>query len=192
MSAETLTFVLTGIMGGWLLTLSLLFASVVRHLGAMEATLVTASKGEQFDFAADGPELMSELPRGVVRVLAEHGVDSQAEHVVFFASAGCGPCLDRAKEYSQSHTGRNGHLVTLISGQYAEGVDELRQLLGGVSTAFITDPDAREVVKLANINSTPFIFRIANGKVIDKRYVGSARDIEKMTIAATPAAPSPN
>ena len=102
MHSETLAYVLIGTMGVWLLLLSLLFASVVRHLGAMEATLVTVSKGEQFDFAADGPPLMSEVPRGVVRVLGEHGIEGETDYVVFFASAGCAPCLERAREFAAS------------------------------------------------------------------------------------------
>ena len=192
MRSETLAFVLIGGMGVWLLLLSLLFASVVRHLGAMEATLVTVSKGEQFDFAADGPELMSEVPRGVTRVFTEHDVADDADLVVFFVSAGCAPCLERAREFAESDPSRSraARLVTLVSGLYTEGIEELRELLGPASVALIADPDAREVAKLTNINSTPFVFRIANGKIIDKTYVGSSQDLQRM-IAAVPVG-SPN
>ena len=187
MHSGTLAYVLIGTMGVWLLLLSLLFASVVRHLGAMEATLVTASKGERFDFEADGPDLMSEIPRGVTRVFAEHGVEGGADCVVFFASAGCGPCLERAREFRASGASRGARLVTLVSGQYAEGIDELRELLGPASLAVITDPDAREIAKLANINSTPFAFRVVNGKITDKTYVNSSKDLEKMVTTAVAA-----
>ena len=81
--------------------------------------------------------------------------------------------------------------MTLVSGQYTEGIEELRELLGPASLAVITDPDAKEILKLTNINSTPFVFRVANGKITDKTYVSSSQDLERM-VATVPVGSSPN
>jgi len=189
--SQTVVYVLVAVLAAWLLVLSLLFASVVRHLGAMEATLVTVSKGERFDFSTDGPALMSEVPRGIARVLGEQGVDAGGAYAVLFVSAGCAPCLERAREFAASGAAPDARLVTLISGHYDEGAEELRQVLGAMSAAVVRDPDAREIAKLANINSTPFAFRVTNGKITDKSYIGSSGDLRRM-VAAVPVGSSPS
>jgi hypothetical protein len=178
------------VFGVWLLTLSVLFAAVVRHLGTMQATMVGIARGMPFDFAADGPDLMSEVPGPVRETLAGYGIAGDANLVVLFVSTSCDPCLERVEEFSRSPAGAGARLVVLAAGRDPDRVARFRDLLGPSSAAFVTDPAAHETVTALHIQSTPFALRMSNGRIVEKTYVSSAADVEAL-LKHVPARPSP-
>jgi len=185
---DTLLWTALAVAAGWLLVLSVLFAAVVRHLGTMQATMLGIAAGRTFDFEADGPELMSPLPDDVRGLFARSGVDAASTHVVLFVSTTCDPCIERAEEFSRSPLAAGAGVVVLATGRESEHSDRLRELLAPAAAAFIPDPDAHETAKALNINSTPFAFRVANGAVVDKTYVSSAKELEELLKPALTAA----
>lgn len=187
--AETVPLVLLAVLGGWLVVLTVLFAAVVRHLGTLEATMLGIAGGTRFDFDADGPAVGSELPGEVGELLARHEVDPLAEAVVLFASTSCGSCLERAEEFSRTPAAAGAGLVVLAAGRDPQRAAELRQVLAPATAVFVTDPDAHEIVRRLEVNSTPFAVRIAAGTVTGKAYVRVGDDIAELLAAGSGAEP---
>ncbi|WP_433063788.1 hypothetical protein [Dactylosporangium sp. CS-033363] len=185
-------FVVTAlvVLAVWLLVLSVLFASVVRHLGSMQATMLGIAAGNPFDFASDGPELMRPLPEGVRELFAREGVGPAADHVVLFVSGACEPCQERVEAFSQSPAAAGARLIVLAAGRDTEKVEQMRAVLAPSTVAFFTDPDAHEAVQALNIKSTPFAFRLREGKVVEKAYVSSAAALEDLLRPVAMAAPA--
>jgi hypothetical protein len=176
--------------GVWLMVLTVLFAAVVRHLGALEATMLGIAGGTRFDLDADGPAVGSDLPAEVAGLLARHEVDPQADAVILFVSTTCGSCLERAAEFSRSPASAGAGLVVLAAGRNQQRAAELREVLAPSAAAFITDPDAHEIVNLLDINSTPFAVRLAAGTVTGKAYVRAGEDIVDLLTAGSGAEPA--
>jgi hypothetical protein len=175
---QTAVIAVLAVFGAWLLTLSVLFAAVVRHLGTVQATVLGMAAGKPFDFASDGPELTGELPGTVRDLLVEHGVAPDTDAVVLSLSTGCDPCFERTEEFSRSPAAENARLVVLATGHDSDRLAQLRAMLEPLSLAFVTDPAALDAAKTLAIKSTPFAFRISAGRVVDKTYVASAADLQ--------------
>lgn len=167
----------------WLLVLTVLFAAVVRHLGALQ---VAAGAGESptggFNFDTDGPWIPSPLPDRAAAALGRAGV-AAADFVAVFFSAGCGTCLERAHGIADLEPDR-ARTVFLIGGSHRP--DPLADLLAALEPTgapILTDPDAHDIAKSLGIQSTPFAFRVRDGQVVGKVYVRSEADLE--TLAAS-------
>lgn len=171
----------------WLLVLTILFAGVVRHLGAMQA----AGTGDQAPrggwlFDTDGPWIPSELPDRARAALQTNGIQTDDLTATFFSSR-CGPCVERATEVAAvvADPTRN---VFLVTGAQPEAVQNMREILQATGARILTDPDAHDVVKSLDISSTPFAFRIVDGQVVGKAYLRNVDDYSDLAGMSVEAA----
>lgn len=167
----------------WLLALSLLVAGLVRHLGTLQAVgsanLQAPAGGFLYD--TDGPWIPSELPGRVLSAFTAYGIQTHDMTVTFFSS-GCGSCIERATNVAKAVEDPDRN-VFLITGAHAETSRELRSILAPSGAPMLTDPEAHDIVKTMEINSTPFAFRVIDGQVVSKAYLRTVDDYR--TVAST-------
>lgn len=179
-----LTNVLLAVGLVWLLTLTVLFASVVRHLGAIQAVGTNGqapSGGWLFD--TDGPWIPSSLPDRARAILQASGVQIDDLIVTFFSSR-CGPCVERATEVAAG-VAEPAHNLFLVTGNQADAVRTMRDILEPTGAPILTDPHAHDIVKSLTISSTPFTFRVVGGQVVGKAFLRDFDDYRNL--AAVPA-----
>jgi hypothetical protein len=165
----------------WLLALTVVLAGVVRHLGALQvANVLTTAPQGGFNFDTDGPWLNSPLPDRAAEAFRRAGVGA-ADFVAVFFSAGCGTCLERADGIAGTKPDPE-RIVFLIGGSHRpEPLADLRAVLEPVGAPILTDPDAHDIAKSLNIQSTPFAFRVVAGQVVGKVYVRTDADLATLT-----------
>lgn len=165
----------------WLAVLSVLFSSLVRQLGSMQAAILGFAGKQHFDFDADGPELHSRMSERLRSILTDHDFDPESNFVALFMSAGCGPCRERAAEIAGLPRHQLGTFITIIAGDASKSTgDDLKALLAQASAIQIGDPDAHDIARLININSTPFAFRVERGTFVAKTYVRKLDDLVRL------------
>ena len=168
----------------WLLVLTFLFAGLARHAGAVQAAGGAAKPPEGgFLLDTDGPWIPSEFPARAREILQASGIGLADLTITFFSST-CGPCVERAAQIATTgpDPARN---VFLVTGANATAVAEMRRILAPAAAAVLCDPDAHNVVKSLEINSTPFTVRVVDSQVVGKAYVRSLADYQN--IADIPA-----
>lgn len=159
----------------WLLAVTVLLAAVVRHLGALQAAGAVSDAPEgAFNFDTDGPWIPSAVPERGTTALARAGFAAR-DYVAVFFSAGCGTCLERAQAIAQEGVDSE-HTLFLLTGTRERALDDLRRVLEGTGATLLTDPEAHDVVKALEIQSTPFAFRVIDGDVVGKAYLRTIED----------------
>jgi hypothetical protein len=159
----------------WLLVVTVLLAGVVRHLGGLQAAGVLTDASEVgFNFDTDGPWIPSVLPERAVAALSRAGF-VERDYVAVFFSAGCGTCLDRAQAIAKAGIDVDRTLF-LLTGSRERALDDFRQVLEPTGATLLADPEAHDIVKALDIQSTPFAFRVTDRQVVGKAYVRSVGD----------------
>ena len=168
----------------WLLVLTFLFAGLARHAGAVQAAGGAAKAPEGgFLLDTDGPWIPSEFPELARKILQASGIGLGDLTITFFSSS-CGPCLERAAQIAATGPDPARNLF-LVTGASTTAVAEMRRILAPAGAPVLSDPDAHNVVKSLEINSTPFTVRVVDGQVVGKAYVRGLADYQN--IADIPA-----
>lgn len=168
----------------WLLVLTLLFAGLAQHAGAVQATGSAAKAPEGgFLLDTDGPWIPSECPARTRQILQTNGIGLADLTITFFSST-CGPCLERATQIATTSPDPACN-VFLVTGSNATTVGEMRRILVPVGAPVLYDPDAHDLVKSLEINSTPFAIRLVDGKIVGKGYIRELADYQN--VSAIPA-----
>ncbi len=168
----------------WLLVLTFLFVGLARHAGAVQAAGGAAKAPEGgFLLDADGPWIPSEFPERAREILQASGIGLGDLTITFFSST-CRPCVEQAAQIAAAgpDPARN---VFLVTGANTAAVAEMRRILAPAGAPVLSDPDAHNVVKSLEINSTPFTVRVVDGQVVAKAYVRRLADYQN--IADIPA-----
>lgn len=164
----------------WLLALTVLLAGLIRHVATLSlagsAAPVDGSAG--FNFETDGPWVPSALPEKVVDVFRIAKVSTDDLVAVFF-SAACKSCLERAEDIARSDIDPE-RVVFLLAGHHPEGLENLREALEPTRAQLLLDPDAHDVVKSLDINSTPFAFRVLDSEIVAKTYIRGIDDFTRL------------
>lgn len=170
----------------WLLMLTLAVAGLTRHMGAIKAASVggTAPEGGWL-FDTDGPWIPSDLPPRAAAAFGSNGLETNDLVVTFFSSR-CGTCLERAEEISAVTEGVTSN-VFLVTGSDPDSVEEISSILARAKGQVITDPDAHDIVKSLDISSTPFAFRVVEGRVVAKAFIRSVDDYTRLAKQDLPA-----
>lgn len=159
----------------WLLVLTVAFLGVVRHLGAVAAANVGAAPRQGGAlFETDGPWIPSDLPERAVTAFRTHRIQTDNVTVTFFSSR-CGNCLEMAESVVAASDGSRDN-VFLVTGSDPEPVAEMKRVLTPASAPILSDPDAHDIVKSLDINSTPFTFRVTDGQVVAKAFLADVSD----------------
>lgn len=159
----------------WLVALTLVVVGLARHQAILQLASITGPP--RIDMDADGPEVGSEVPDEVIRLLNESapGWSVAQPAVILFMSASCGPCRDVATSAVERR-----ELLTdvtfLVAGRQNVSKD-LVELLRPTGRPVILNPEAQDIVRLMNIHSSPFAFAIAQGKVDGKRFIRTVEDV---------------
>lgn len=156
----------------WLLVLTVAFAGIVRHLAAMQVAGVGSAAPEGgWLFDTDGPWVPSALPDRAAAALHGHGIPTD-DLVVTFFSAHCGSCLERASQVAAVLTdpARN---VFLVTGTNPDSRGDVARILAPTGVPIVTDPDAHDVVKSLDINSTRSRSGSATGRSSPRRSSGA-------------------
>lgn len=159
----------------WLLALTVAFVGIVRHLGAVQAagtSIKPPDGGWLFD--TDGPFIPSDLPDRAIPLLNSAGVDPRNLIVTFFSS-GCVSCVEHARSIAASVRDPSNSLF-LVTGRDKKLVAAMESILEPSRAKILFDPDAHDFVKSLGINSTPFVVRIADGRVVDKAFIRDVTD----------------
>jgi hypothetical protein len=173
----------------WLLGLTVLFAGVVRHLGAMQAAVTTASTPQsELLVDTDGPWIPSAVPDRTRAALIAGGVLARDLTVTFFSSS-CSICFDRATQIAKAVREPDRH-VFLVTGSHPESLTKMRGILEPAGAPILGDPYAHDAVKALEINSTPFAVRIVDDQVVGKAYVRGLDDY--LRVAAPTPTPYPS
>jgi hypothetical protein len=176
-----------GVLAAWMLVLSLLYAGLVRFV----ATLGLAREAGALpllpiDFDADGPEIGASLPADVVNVFSGHGRSLNNSQVLLLFSPGCGTCLSVAEEVSQlPRTTTVGSVFLVVGPSVGDATDDLRRALKDCDGPVIDGADARTVMRALDINSVPFAVRVAEGRVVQKRFLRQGNSVADMFRAET-------
>jgi hypothetical protein len=164
----------------WLLALTLLVAAIVRHLATFRVTALAAGGAPTgFSFDTDGPWIPSALPLRASEAFDAAGVSTDDFVAAFFA-ASCKSCLKRAEDIARRGVERQ-RTVFLITGNHPEGLDNLGAVLGQTGAPLLFDPDAHDIVKSLEINSTPFAFRVSGREIVAKTYIRSVEDLVRIS-----------
>lgn len=169
----------------WLLALTIAFLGVTRYVGAIQAT---AAGGQAPDggwlFDTDGPWVPSPLPSRASGAFRGFDIQTDDLTATFFSSR-CGSCLERAEDVARAMTDptRNVFLVTGIDPDPEGGVS---RILATTGAPIIVDPDAHDIVKSMDINSTPFTFRVIDGQVVSKAFIRDLDDYLRVVNEAFP------
>jgi hypothetical protein len=70
--------------------------------------------------------------------------------------------------------------VILLTGSYPEGLASLGDAFRDAGAVMLFDPDAHDVVKSLDINSTPFAFRVVDSEIVAKTYIRTADDFRRL------------
>lgn len=85
-------------------------------------------------------------------------------------------------------TARN---VFLVAGD-EDGAKDLCDILRVTGVTIMLNPEAQNIIKALDINSTPYTFRVVEGQVVAKSYLHGAADYQRMlTTGDVPAAATP-
>jgi hypothetical protein len=165
----------------WLGILTLVVVLLVRQIGLLTVRLSVVGQARAFSLANDGPEVGSNVPEEVASALPD--VEGERAYVVLI-SATCTPCRElvagiRQHDFEQT-------IVTLVPG-HEEMADELMALLPSGIRA-VRDPEATELARALDIQSTPFAVEVERGAVTRKAYLHSASDLIEFV---GPEIPSP-
>jgi hypothetical protein len=156
------------VMTAWLVILSVLLLLSIRQIGILTVRL--SMDGERFSLDKDGPEIGSNLPAEVIKIVPE--VESLDANFMLL-SASCNPCRDLAANLGEYTF--PAKIIVLLAGreELAEG------LVSMLPSDFqiVRDPEATQVAAAFHIESTPFGVGITNGKVIQKAYLHSKDDL---------------
>ena len=152
----------------WLGVLTLALVLTVRQIGILTVRLSQA--GESFSVDADGPEVGSDIPSEVRKILP--GIETRVANFVLLSS-NCNPCRELA-------TKLDGHyfdtpVITLLAGR-KELADGLASLLP-TDFQILRDPAASQLAAAFQIQSTPFAVTVAAGKARNKAYLHSLDDL---------------
>ena len=156
------------LMAAWLVVLTLLLLLSIRQIGILTVRL--SMNGERFSVDQDGPEIGSDLPVEVIKIVP----DAESLDASFMLlSASCNPCRDLAANLG----GHPFHakIIVLLAGRQ-ELADGLVSMLPS-DFQIVRDPEATQVAAAFHIQSTPFGVAIANSKVIQKAYLHSKDDL---------------
>ncbi|MAU00709.1 MAG: hypothetical protein CL608_26490 [Anaerolineaceae bacterium] len=152
----------------WLGVLTVALVLTVRQIGILTVRLSQA--GESFNVDTDGPEVGSDIPSEVRKILP--GIETSVVNFILLSS-NCNPCRELA-------TKLDGHsfdapVITLLAGR-KELADGLASLLPS-GFQVLRDPAASQVAAAFQIQSTPFAVAVAAGKVRSKAYLHSLDDL---------------
>ena len=159
----------------WLVALTVVVVGLARHQAIVQ--LANVAGPPRLNMDADGPEVGSEVPGEVIRLLDDSAPrwSDYGRSVVLFMSASCGPCRDVAaaivgqREFSADVT-------FLIAGRRDVSRD-LLETLKPTGRPVILNPEAQDIMRLMNVHSSPFAFAIVQGKVEGKRFIRTAEDV---------------
>lgn len=177
----------------WLFALTLLVAGLIRHVATVvvAGSAVTTNGGSSagFNFDTDGPWIPSMLPARVTEIFERSQVRTE-DLVCAFFSASCKQCLERAEDMARLGIDPD-RTVILLTGSYPEGLASLGDAFGASGAKLMFDPDAHDVVKSLDINSTPFAFRVRDSQIVAKTYIRNVEDFrrlaaDELTTADTP------
>lgn len=165
----------------WLLVVSIALLAVIRYVGALQAAGggAAAERGNAV-LEADGPWIPSPLPDRALAALQARDIPVD-DLVVTFFSPRCGSCLERAEQVVAvlTNPARN---VFLVAGD-EDGAKDLCDILRVTDVPIMLNPDAQNIIKALDINSTPYTFRVVEGKVVAKSYLHDAADYQRMLTA---------
>jgi hypothetical protein len=165
----------------WLFALTVLVGGLVRHVATVVvagSAVATNGGGTGFNFDTDGPWIPSGLPNRVVEIFERSSIQTKDLICAFF-SASCKTCLERAEDMERM--GIDAHrTVILLTGSYPEGLASLGDAFRDAGAVMLFDPDAHDVVKSLDINSTPFAFRVVDSEIVAKTYIRTADDFRRL------------
>lgn len=166
----------------WLIALTVLVIGLARNQAIVQLANIPGPPRINMD--ADGPEVGSDVPGEVIRLLNDSAPGWTVDHggVILFMSASCGPCRDVAAAVVGRRELSAG-VTFLVAGRHNVAGD-LVGILKPTGRPVILNPEAQDIMKLMNVHSSPFAFAIAEGRVHSKRFIRSAEDVALFAKAA--------
>lgn len=149
----------------WLALLTLGLILCIRELTLLR---IRVDRGPEFSVDDDGLSIGEAVPPDVLEVIPQH----TRHPFILLLSATCGPCRELAESLGATDIGND--VIVLVPGreELAEGmVSMLPEEL-----EIVRDPKAVELARSLRVQSTPFLFAIADGVVESKKYVRSVDD----------------
>lgn len=154
----------------WLLVLTVVCLLTIRQIALL--TIRLEVRGEAFSFGDDGLEVGFRVPDDVLESLPELG---ERLGYVMLISSSCATCKELVPELAHDY---RDPMVALVAGtpRTADAIIEL------LPTGFraVRDPEATELARLLEVQSTPFVLEIESGIVTGKAYLHEPEDLSRL------------
>lgn len=160
----------------WLVVLTILFLGVARHLALVDI-VQRAVGGERPRVIADadGPPLGSRFSDDVIRLFTEASVELPDNGCLAFIAATCAPCRELAEDLvADRYPYRD--VIYVIPGR-RDAASEIVAVLRPLEPIAVLNPQAHDLMRMLNINGSPFVVWFRNGQIVSTLFGRSPTDV---------------